>query len=130
MKKSLNRQFAFVFGILLAGTILLCWFLNSIFLEKYYVSNKQKALRTVYQKVNVAIQNKDIDDSEFELELEQICATYNIDMIVIDADSKTVKTTTRDEQSQVLILQLYDHLFRGIRLILQFDERLWFYWLV
>jgi len=115
MKKSLNRQFALTFGILLTGTILLCWFLNSIFLEKYYVSNKQKVLRTAYHKVNTAIQRGDISDSEFELELEQICGTYNIDMIVIDADSKTVKTTTRDEQSQVLISQLYDHLFYGVQ---------------
>lgn len=110
MKKSLNMQFALIFGILLTGTILLCWFLNSIFLERYYVSNKQKVLMGAFQRINAAAMNGDITDSSFDMELEKICSTYNIDMIVIDSDSRTVKTTARDEQSQMLP-QLLDHLF-------------------
>ena len=119
MKKSLNKQFAIVFGMLLAGTILLCLFLNSIFLEEYYIKNKQEVLHNAYFKINEAMLNGDIADSEFDSELEKICGIYNIEMIVIDADSKTVKTTARDMQAKNLMNQLLDHVILGVQ---QYDQ--------
>ena len=115
MNRSLNRQFAWIFGILLTGTILLCWFLNSIFLEKYYFIKKQGALHSAYNKINTAALSGDIDNSEFDLEIEQISGTYNIEMIVIDSDSETVKTTASYDQAQLLIGQLLDHLFLDVQ---------------
>lgn len=115
MKKSLNRHFAFVFGMLLAGTILLCWFLNNIFLEEYYIKNKLDVLHSAYFKINEAMLNGDITDSHFDSELEKICGVYNIEMIVIDADSKTVKTTARDIQAKNLMNQLLDHVILGVQ---------------
>lgn len=119
MKKSLNKQFALVFGMLLAGTLLLCWFLNNIFLEKYYIRNKQDVLHSAFFKINEAMLNGDITDSDFDSELEKICGTYNIEMIVIDSDSRTVKTTARDRQAQNLMNQLLDHLILGVQ---QYDQ--------
>ena len=45
MKISIRKQFAIVFGVLMAGTILLCWFINNTFLEDYYFKN-------VFKKIN------------------------------------------------------------------------------
>ena len=115
MKKSLNKQFTMVFGMLIAGTIMFCWFLNNIFLEEYYIKNKQKVLHNAYYKINEAMLNGDIGETEFDSELERICGTYNIEMIVIDADSKTVKTTARDIQAQNLMRQLLDHVILGVQ---------------
>lgn len=115
MKKSLNKQFTIVFGMLITGTIILCWFLNSIFLEEYYIKNKQKVLHSAYYKINEAMLNGDIEDSDFDSELERICGTYNIEMLVIDADSKTIKTTARDIQAKNLMRQLLDHVILGIQ---------------
>ena len=42
MKYSIRKQFALVFGLLMAGTVLLCWFINNTFLEKYYLENKHE----------------------------------------------------------------------------------------
>ena len=49
VKYSINRQFAFIFIALMSGTILLCWFLNNIFLEEYYIKNKQSVLMDAYE---------------------------------------------------------------------------------
>ena len=49
MKHSIRRQLAGVFIVLMAGTILLCWFINSTFLQRYYVHNKQNVLLEVYR---------------------------------------------------------------------------------
>ena len=44
MKHSIRRQFALIFIGLMAGTILLCWFINSVFLEEYYIRSKTKVI--------------------------------------------------------------------------------------
>ena len=43
-RHSVRRQFALIFTGLMASTILLCWFMNNMFLEQYYVSNKTDIL--------------------------------------------------------------------------------------
>lgn len=54
MRYSIKKQFTFIFIGLMASTILLCWFLNSTFLEKYYIQNKQEVLRQAYETINTA----------------------------------------------------------------------------
>ena len=57
MKHSIRKQFAFIFTALLAGIILLCWFINNTFLESYYIQNKKEALQEVYGQLNTAAGN-------------------------------------------------------------------------
>ena len=40
MKYSIKQQIAGIFIAVMVGTIILVWFANSTFLEKYYISNK------------------------------------------------------------------------------------------
>ena len=44
LKKSLTMQYMGTILGMVAGTVLLCWFLNTTFLEYYYTYNKQKAM--------------------------------------------------------------------------------------
>ena len=39
-KGSLTKELVFIIVALVAGTILLCYFLNATLIEKYYISNK------------------------------------------------------------------------------------------
>ena len=78
MKYSLKRQFAIIFIGLMAGTILLCWFINNSFLEKYYISNKKQAIYDVYNRIQESIRSGEIYSNEFLTELNQTCGKYNI----------------------------------------------------
>ena len=109
IKFSINRQFAYIFIALMAATILLCWFLNNIFLEKYYISNKQVVLLDAYDKLNKAANEGRFNTDEFDIQLQTLCGRYNIDILVVDVDSKTIKYTAKDPES--LKLQLWDNLF-------------------
>ncbi len=66
MKYSIRRQLAVVFSLLMMGTILLCWFINNTFLEKYYLKDKQKALMRAYQVMNSASNEDRIGSDEFD----------------------------------------------------------------
>lgn len=109
IKYSIKKQFAGIFIGLMAGTILLCWFINSTFLESYYVRNKQQALHSAYERINSASSDGNLTSDEFDIELQKICGKYNISMVVIDAEARAVKAYSNDYK--VLVKRLLDNLF-------------------
>jgi len=84
MGTSIRKQFAGVFIALMAGTILLCWFINNIFLESFYVSNKEKTLRTAYEKLNSALGGEERNLEALE-DLNEYFVIYNITTVVIES---------------------------------------------
>ena len=109
MKYSIKRQIATVFIALMAGTIVLCWFINSTFLEDFYINYKTTAIHSAYDSINEAANTGDITSEEFDVELRKICDMYNISVVVIDAQSNTIKSSSRD--TNMLIRRLYDNVF-------------------
>ncbi len=109
MRHSISRKFTFIFILLMLGTILLCWFLNNSFLEKYYIYDKQKALLNAYQVINAAVEDEVFDTDEFGQELQGLSARYNIEILILDADSRTLKYVGGD--SETAKLHLWDNLF-------------------
>ncbi len=111
MKYSIRKQFTMIFCFLMAGTILLCWFINNTFLEKYYINDKQRVLLNAYKRINNASSSGDISTSEFDIELQKICGKYNISVIVLDAESQIVKTAQMD--ADLMARQLMNNIFRS-----------------
>lgn len=109
MKYSIRKQFALVFCLLMAGTILLCWFINNTFLERYYLENKQKAMMSAYQSINSASNEDTIKSEDFDIEFQKICGKNNINIILLDAESRTLKTSMNDYE--ILSRQLLDYVF-------------------
>ena len=106
---SLSRQFTGIFFALMAGTILVCWFINITFLEDFYISDKKDALLNAYSVINNAAKEGKMGTEDFELQLQSLCARYNMDVLVLDVDSKTVKYAGNDPEATKI--QLWDNLF-------------------
>ena len=109
MKYSIRKQFTLVFGLLMAGTILLCWFINNTFLEDYYLKNKERAMLSAYAVINKASNEEAFDSEAFDIEFQMICGRNNINIIILDAETKTLKTSMNNYQ--ILSRQLLDYLF-------------------
>lgn len=109
MEYSIRKQFALVFGLLMAGTILLCWFINNTFLERYYLENKQKTMLSVYTIINKASNEGSIGTEAFDIEFQKICSRNNINIILLDAGTRTIKTSLNNYE--ILSRQLVDYLF-------------------
>ena len=109
MKYSIRKQFTLVFGLLMAGTILLCWFINNTFLEDYYLRNKERAMLSAYAVINKASNEEAFDSEAFDIEFQMICGKNNINIIILDAETKTLKTSMNNYQ--ILSRQLLDYLF-------------------
>ncbi len=111
LKKSINREYTIVFGLLLSVCILLISVVNMLTLPKAYMYNKQKVLLSCYDDINKAVSEGDIALSSFDESLKRISAINNIDVLVIDADKKIVKSTGPD--SSVMTKRLLDFVFGG-----------------
>ena len=112
MKYSLKRHFAVILISLVSGTILMCLILNSTLLERYYTNNKINALIRAYDSINKAANAGDITTDEFDIELQKICGKYNINVLVADSDSETVKTSMSDPN--FVIKHLLNNIIMGV----------------
>lgn len=90
MKVSIRVQFAVVTIALLAGTLFLCWFVNSTFLEKYYEAEKYKNVQNAYEMLNRAGVSGNIASQEFKVEMLEYAYRYSMNIQVVDANQRLV----------------------------------------
>lgn len=109
--RSISRQFTTIFIALMAGTILLCWILNITFLEDFYIKDKKETLLNAYYVLNTAAKQGTMNTEKFDLQLQTLSGRYNMDVLVLDVNSKTVKYAGNDPEA--IKIQLWDNLFLG-----------------
>lgn len=112
MKHSIRKQFAGIFIALMAGTILVCWFLNNTFLEKYYLYNKTKTLVSAYEMFNEAVNVGTLKSGEFMESMSEVCLQNNIAALILDSNSTAVYMSNEVGINQ-LNLALSNYMFRG-----------------
>ena len=110
-KRSITTQIGMVIIALVAGTVLLCWFLNTTFLEQYYRTMKAAQLESGYGEINRAAKNGKLSDDEFDVQFDRISANGNIEILVVTSDGTAVRSTSNDSLN--LIRQFMDVLFGG-----------------
>ena len=52
-KTSLTWQLILTMVVIVAGTVAMCWFFNTTFLEKYYIFHKEKELKSSFDQVRL-----------------------------------------------------------------------------
>lgn len=101
-KSSLTKQVSFAMIALVAGTVLLCLLLNTLFLGRFYVWNKAKILSGSYQKINAAAISGSLDTEAFDIEFERMCVNNNLTIMIIHSDRRTiVRSSVNDIQTML-----------------------------
>ena len=107
---SLSAKLIITMLLLVTGTIVLCCVLNNTFLEKFYIHEKQQEILTGFDTLDEASAEETIASDEFDITFEKLCANSNLTILIIDTESKVVRSSSRDEQ--MLRLQL-EEILRG-----------------
>lgn len=94
--RSLRTEFAVLFFALMAGAIAVIFLANNVFLERFYDRKKQEKLTETYERLNEAAASNSIESIAFGQELIQIANRNNISILVIDEESKTVRSMAAD----------------------------------
>lgn len=109
-KVSLSVKLTVTMMLLLAGIIGLCWVLNHTFLEQFYMYDKQQALLESYHVLNKASEEGVLSKDEFDITFENLCANANLNVFVVDANAKVVRSSMRDDQ---LLFMPFEELMGG-----------------
>lgn len=115
MKYSIQKEFAFLICLLIVGTIGFCLLMNNLFLEDYYLRDRQSALMNAYRYTNQASTENDLNTEEFDIELQKICNRNNISFILLDTETQTLKTSSNNYE--FLSMELLNNLFRSEEIV-------------
>ncbi len=106
---TISFEFASVIFLIVFGAILLCYLLNSFFLEPYYKTEKQHTLLKAYDALEAAADGDAITSEEFDVQMVRLTNGNNIGIIVMDADSQTLKCYAADPEA--MNLRMWQNLF-------------------
>lgn len=106
---SLRTLYGILFFLLMTGTIILGYLINSIFLERYYVSDRKKALVRVYDQLQAAAAEDRLGSEEFDQTLQKSLRRSNVSLLILDSNTNTDKVWSADES--VMQERLYANLF-------------------
>ena len=98
-RNSITGQIAGIIIGLVTGTVVLCWLLNTVFLESYYVRSKQKLLINGFTRIDRACEDDKLQSADFAIEFDKICSNSNITIMIIDSDGNVVKSSARDTET-------------------------------
>ncbi|MBR3642307.1 MAG: HAMP domain-containing protein [Parasporobacterium sp.] len=111
MKHSIKNQFALIFSMLLALAIVVCFLANTLLLDDFYISSKKTAIIGAYNRINNAAAAGDIRSDDFSVTFEQIAARDNLEILILDSDTRTILSTVKDNRN--LTDRLLGYFFRG-----------------
>ena len=110
MKYSITGKLTAIMLSIVAGTVLLCWFINTSLLEPYYVKDKQQKLLDTFEMVNSVSMSEEGWTEEFAIRLEKQCSNSNITRMIISSDSTIIDSNVGDNET--LLLQFLELVFR------------------
>ena len=110
MKHSITGKITAIMIGIVAGTVLLCWFINTSLLEDYYVEHKQQKLLSTFQMADRASSEGKIGTEKFIIRLEKQCANSNITMMIIGPDRTIIHSNVGDDRT--LLLQFLELIFK------------------
>lgn len=102
-----------IFSAAMVGMILLCILANSLLLEPFYIKQKEKTLNEAYELIDSYSQQGGLSSEEFAVGLDQVSARYNLETLVIDADTNTLRSTVND--SRILTDRLLGYIFSNAK---------------
>lgn len=100
-QRSITTQIYLVIIGLISGTVLLCWFLNTTFLESYYSKLKSTQLVNGYVTINSAAKRGELTDADMDVQLDRLCDNSNIELLIIASDGTVIRSTSNDSINMI-----------------------------
>lgn len=95
-RQSLTLQIMLMICVLAAGAVLVCWVLNSTFLERYYVMQKKANMTESFQTLSNASAEDLLQSEEFDVTFDNMCANNNMTILVVSADGVVIRSSAAD----------------------------------
>ncbi len=115
----IGTLFTAAFVILMLGALVLCWLLNSQFLETYYRSRQKQMLVRLYNVVSSAAEEEGLASEDLEVTLQQAVASDNVGIVIINSNADAVMTYATDREA--INRRLWDNILEQTPLVAEWD---------
>ena len=105
MKHSIKKQFAFIFIMILSGTVFLCMIFNLLFFKQFYISNKVRSINNAFNLINNASVENKLMDPNFHEELLVLCETSDLSVVILDNSGNIITTVKIDEPNYLEMIK-------------------------
>lgn len=123
-KMSLGLKLGITMTALLIGTILIGLIINNVFLEKYYLYNKEKQMVSAYETIDLACIRGIFEDDSFDVTFDRICSNNNLNVIVTDPYRVwVVRSSVREDRLQQQINRLNETESNGTYTIIKENSK-------
>jgi len=112
VKHSIRKQYALIFGLLFACLVILMCILNFLLLGRFYILHKKTILKNIYNEVDQAAIDGQLDSSSFYDEFNRLSSINNVDIVVLDPDMEPVLST--GVKADRIYKRLLDYIFKGV----------------
>ncbi len=114
-KGKIGRQIAFGMVGITCGVLLSIFVMNTTLLRFVYYYNKQQTMESAFETLNQAASTEGLNMEDFQATFENLCAKYNLSMLIIESDGSVLLSSRGDFESLYMSEQL-------IRIILNGDN--------
>ena len=101
-RHSIRRQFTAAFVTVVVITVALCIVANSILLEKIYMRNKEKALRSAYNEIYTAAYKGELQEETFTESLQRFAIKNNVSIMIITSLFEPVTVYSNESVEDLL----------------------------
>lgn len=112
VKRSIKKRYAMIFCMLVASLLVVVCLTNALFLNKIYLFHKKNVLLRAYDVIDLSSENDELNTDKFEKMFKKVAAYNNLDILIMDADTRSIKATGR---SETLSKRLLDYIFNGAK---------------
>ncbi len=93
-RRHLTTRIMLMICILAAGAILVCWLVNTLFLERYYVRQKENVMVDDFYTMYFASANRMLQSDAFSTTFDNICDKDNMTILVLGNEGRVILTST------------------------------------
>lgn len=111
LNNSIKIQYPVIFGLLLFISILLVSFLNFVSLGRFYLYHKEQVLINSYKQIDRVAGSGNIESDSFDTALKTTSSINNIDVLILDSNAETIKST--DLNPKMMTSRLLEYIFSG-----------------
>lgn len=98
MKYSIKKQMIAIFIGLLACMVVALLVINMTFLEPYYIQNKEKSFREMYETLNQVAQDQSYSDEEVSNDVAKQAERNNLSFLIIDETTGNKYTNVYNQE--------------------------------
>ena len=95
-KKSIRAQLAAIFILLLIAVVAASAFMNTVFLQRYYISNKKKEIARSYDAIDSLASVKDAGSEDFKSGADRLTTDKSLMVVIVDSGMNILYSTERE----------------------------------